>query len=84
MAPGAYTVTMSYRFSVFPSFAFGAGPMKTHVVGANAIGGITSNLTAQVGMNYAHGTSSIPTHTFDTVGVTVVALVFDRTQYWRA
>ena len=73
VVPGAYAATMSYRFSLVPSFAFGAGPLKTHVVGINATGGITSKLTGQVGMNYSHGTRSAPTSTFDTVGVTVGA-----------
>ena len=71
--PGAYTVLTSYRFSLVPGFAFGAGPLKVHVVGINATGGITSKLSGQVGMNYSHGTRSAPTSTFDTVGVTVGA-----------
>ena len=50
--PGAFTTSMSYNFSIFPSFALGAGPMKTHVIGVNASGGITSKLTAQAGLNY--------------------------------
>ncbi len=71
--PGAYTATMNYRFSLVPSFAFGAGPLKTHVVGMNATGGITSNLSGRVGMNYSHGTRSAPSSTFDTLGLTVGA-----------
>jgi len=71
--PGAYTARMSYRFSLVPSYAFGAGPLKVHVVGLNAVGGITSKLSGQVGMNYSHGTRSAPTSTFDTFGVTVGA-----------
>ena len=71
--PGAYTTVMSYRFSLVPSYAFGAGPLKVHVVGLNAVGGITSKLSGQVGMNYSHGTRSAPTSTFDTVGFTVGA-----------
>ncbi|MDN5941394.1 MAG: hypothetical protein L0H94_05890 [Nitrospira sp.] len=70
MAPGAYTVRMRYRFSMVPSYAFGAGPLKVHVVGLNAVGGITSKLSGQMGMNYSHGTRSAPTSTFDTFGVT--------------
>lgn len=70
MAPGAYTVRMRYRFSLVPSYAFGAGPLKVHVVGLNAVGGITSKLSGQMGMNYSHGTRSAPTSTFDTFGVT--------------
>jgi len=73
MAPGAYTASMRYSYSIFPAFAFGAGPMKTHVVGVNASGGITSKLAGQVGMNYSHGTRSLPATTFDTLGVTVGA-----------
>ena len=71
--PGAYTVLTTYRLSLLPSYAFGAGPMKVHVVGINATGGITSKLSGLVGMNYSHGTRSAPTSTFDTVGVTVGA-----------
>jgi len=73
MTPGAYTTRMSYRFSLVPGYAFGAGPLKVHVVGLNAVGGITSKLSAQVGMNYSHGTRSAPTSTFDTFGATVGA-----------
>jgi hypothetical protein len=73
LAPGAYIASMSYNFSVLPTFAFGSGPMKVHVVGVNATGGITSNLSAQVGVNYSHGTISQPSSTFDTVGVTAGA-----------
>ncbi len=73
VAPGAYTVTTSYRFSLVPSFAFGAGPLKVHVVGINATGGITSKLSGQVGANYSHGTQSSPSTTFDTLGLTVGA-----------
>ena len=71
--PGAYTALMSYRFTLVPGYAFGAGPLKVHVVGLNAVGGITSKLSGQVGMNYSHGTRSAPTSTFDTVGLTVGA-----------
>lgn len=70
LAPGRYSATLSYNLSVFPSYAIGAGPLKSHVVGANASGGITSNLTGTVGMNYAHGSASNPTISFDTVGLT--------------
>jgi hypothetical protein len=73
VAPGAYTVTMSYRFSLLPAFAFGAGPLKTHVVGMNATAGITSKLTGLVGANYSHGTQSTPATTFDTIGLTAGA-----------
>jgi hypothetical protein len=71
--PGGYIAAMSYNYSIFPSFAFGSGPMKAHVVGVNASGGITPKLTGQVGMNYSHGTRSLPSSTFDTLGVTAGA-----------
>jgi hypothetical protein len=67
---GQFTASMSYNFSIFPSYAFGSGPIKTHVIGANFFGGITSKLTAQVGANYSHGTSDFPKSNFDSVGVT--------------
>lgn len=73
MAPGAFTASMRYTYSIFPSFAFGSGPMQTHLVGVNATGGITSNLTGQVGINYSHGTRSLPAATFDTLGLTAGA-----------
>lgn len=70
VAPGQFTTSLSYGFSVFPSYAFGAGPMKTHIVGANLSGGITSKLTGQLGANFSHGTTDFPQSTFDTVGIT--------------
>lgn len=73
LAPGAFTTSLSYNFSIFPSYALGAGPMKTHVIGLNASGGITPKLTAQAGMNYAHGTTSTPASSFDTLGATAGA-----------
>jgi hypothetical protein len=73
MAPGKYTASMGYTYSIFPSYAFGSGPMNTHVVGANATGGITSKLVGLVGMNYAHSTRSSPSSTADTLGATVGA-----------
>jgi len=73
MAPGAFTTSMSYNFSIFPSYALGAGPMKTHVIGVNATGGITSKLTAQAGLNYSHGSISTPVSSFDTLGATAGA-----------
>ena len=74
-APGGYTTTMAYTYSIFPSYAFGSGPIKSHVVGLSATGGITPKLTGQVGMNYAHSTSSGTgfSSTFDTVGLTAGA-----------
>ncbi len=71
VAPGAYTATMSYRYSMFPGYAFSSGPQQTHVLGLNASGGITSKLTGQVGMNYAHRTTvGASSSTGDTVGLT--------------
>ena len=73
-APGGYTTSMSYTYSIFPSYAFGSGPMKTHVIGLNATGGITPKLTGLAGMNYAHSSSSgTSSSTFDTVGLTAGA-----------
>jgi hypothetical protein len=71
--PGQFTAALSYNFSVFPSYAIGAGPTKTHVVGANVTGGITSKLTGQLGMNYAHGSTNAPLNRYDTVGLTAGA-----------
>lgn len=71
IAPGAFTTSVSYNFSVFPSYALGAGPMKTHVVGVNANMGLTSNLTGQAGMNFSHGSTGASS--FDTLGATAGA-----------
>jgi hypothetical protein len=73
IAPGAFTTSMSYNFSIFPSFSLGAGPMKTHVIGVNATGGVTSKLTAQAGLNYSHGSMNTPASSFDTFGATAGA-----------
>lgn len=73
IAPGAFTTSMSYNFSIFPSFALGVGPMKTHVIGVNASMGITSKLTAQAGLNYSHGSMNTPASSFDTFGATAGA-----------
>lgn len=73
IAPGAFTTSLSYNFSIFPSYALNAGPMKTHVVGVNASAGITSKLTAQAGMNVSHGSTSTPASSFDTLGATAGA-----------
>jgi hypothetical protein len=70
LGPGQYTASLSYNFSIFPSYGFGAGPIKTHVVGLNAAGGITSKLSGQAGLNFSHGTSSAPLTSFDTIGLT--------------
>lgn len=71
LAPGRYIASLSYNLSVFPSYAVGAGPITAHVIGANATGGITSNLTGQVGFNFSHGSGTNPLQTFDTVATTV-------------
>jgi len=73
IAPGAFTTSLSYNFSIFPSYALNAGPMKTHVIGVNASAGITSKLTAQAGMNFSHGSTSAPASSFDTLGATAGA-----------
>lgn len=73
IAPGAFTTSLSYNFSIFPSYALNAGPMKTHVVGLNTSVGVTSKLTAQAGMNFSHGSTSAPASNFDTLGVTAGA-----------
>jgi hypothetical protein len=73
IAPGAFTTSLSYNFSIFPSYALGAGPMKTHVVGVNASAGVTPKLTAQAGMNFSHGSTSMPASSFDTLGATAGA-----------
>ena len=70
MAPGRYTATLLYTFSVYPAYAGGAGAMRAHVLGINAIGGITSKLTGQVGLNYANSSESGPGQSYDTVGLT--------------
>ena len=74
MVPGAYIASMAYRYSFIPGYAFSAGPQQAHVLGLSATGGITSNLTGNVGMNYAHRSAlSGPSSTADTVGVSVGA-----------
>ena len=73
IAPGAFTTSLSYNFSIYPSYALNSGPMKTHVVGINASGGVTSKLTAQAGMNFSHGSTSAPASNFDTLGATAGA-----------
>lgn len=73
LTTGAFTASMRYTYSLFPSYAFGVGPMQTHLVGAFANGGITPKLSGQLGMNYAHSTRSLPSSTFDSVGATIGA-----------
>ena len=70
MTPGAYTADLRSTYTIYPGTAFGAGPTKTYILGANATGGIARNLTAQARMNYSHGSSSNPHRTFDSVNVT--------------
>ena len=73
MSPGQYTASLLYTFSVFPAYAGGAGAMRAHVLGINATGGITSKLTGQVGLNYAHssgGDSAGGVVSYDTLGLT--------------
>jgi len=73
MPPGQFGTRLSYNYNVFPSFVIGAGPMKTHIVGANVTGGITSKLTGQLGLNFSHGTTSSPQSTFESVNASVGA-----------
>ena len=67
-------VSMLSTYSITPSYAFGAGPMKTLGVGINANGGITRNLSGQMGVNYAHGNRDLPSSSFDTVALSAGAL----------
>ena len=73
IAPGAITAALSYNFSIYPSYGFGAGPMKTHVIGINANTGINSKLGVQGGLNYSHGSMSSAASSFDTLGATAGA-----------
>ena len=70
MSPGQYNASLSYTFSVYPSYAGGAGAIRVHVVGINALGGITSKLTGQVGVNIASSEGSPSTGSYDTYGLT--------------
>ena len=70
MVPGQYTASLGYTFSVFPSYAGSAGAIRTHIVGINVIGGITSKLSGLAGMNYAHSGGTGSLGTFDSVGLT--------------
>jgi len=70
MSPGQYNATLAYTFSVYPSYGGGAGAIRVHVVGINALGGITSKLTGQVGVNYAHSAGSGSSGSYDTYGLT--------------
>lgn len=73
MPPGQFGTRLSYNYNVYPSFVIGSGPMKTHIVGANLTGGITSKLSGQLGFNYSHGSTSNPQTTFDSVSASVGA-----------
>jgi hypothetical protein len=70
LAPGRYTASLGYTFSVYPSYAGSAGAIRTHVVGLNVTGGITQKLSGQTGMNYAHSGGTGSLGSFDTVGLT--------------
>jgi hypothetical protein len=70
MSPGQYAATLLYTFSVFPAYVGGAGAIRAHVLGINAIGGITSKLTGQVGLNYANSSGGGSVGSYDTVGLT--------------
>jgi hypothetical protein len=73
MAPGAYSASMRYTYSIYPNYAFGSGPMNTHLVGADATWGFTPKLAGRVGMNYAHSTRDSPSSTADSLGVSAGA-----------
>jgi len=70
MSPGQYNASLAYTFSVYPSYAGGAGAIRVHVLGINALGGITSKLTGQVGVNYARSEGNLSAGTYDTYGLT--------------
>ena len=70
MSPGQYNASLAYTFSVYPSYAGGAGAIRVHVLGINALGGITSKLTGQVGVNTAHSEGSASAGSYDTYGLT--------------
>ncbi|MDF0643612.1 MAG: hypothetical protein P0111_06245 [Nitrospira sp.] len=73
MPPGQFRTTLNYNYNVYPSYVIGSGPTKTQVVSANVTGGITSKLSGQLGLNYAHGSSSNPQTTYDSVNANVGA-----------
>lgn len=70
MSPGRYTASLLYTFSVYPSYAGGSGAIRAHVLGINATGGITSKLSGQLGVNYAHSSGSGSVGSYDTYGLT--------------
>lgn len=72
---GRYNLSLSYNFGVFPSFVAEAGPIVTHVVGAQGTFGLADRLTGQLGLNFARSIGSIrgpqsSTFAFDTYGTT--------------
>lgn len=70
--PGQYAISLSYNYAVFPSFVAQAGPMHSHVAGAQAQVGVMDRMTLQVGLNFARsvGTQQATTFAFDTYGTT--------------
>lgn len=67
---GRYSLSLSYNFGIFPSYVAEAGPIVTHVFGANGNFGVTDRVTAQVGINFARSIGSMQSTTFafDTYG----------------
>lgn len=72
LPPGQYAISMSYNYSVFPSFVAQSGPMHSHVLGAQAQIGVLDRMTLQLGLNLARsfGTQQGTTFAFDTYGTT--------------
>jgi hypothetical protein len=72
LPPGQYAISMSYNYSIFPSFVAEAGPMHSHVVGAQAQVGVLDRMTLQLGLNFARsvGTQQATAFAFDTYGTT--------------
>jgi hypothetical protein len=72
LRPGQYTVSISYNYSIFPSFVAESGPISSHVVGAQAQVGVLDRMTLQLGLNFARsvGTQQRTAFAFDTYGTT--------------
>lgn len=70
LARGRYSFSLSYNFGIFPSYVAEAGPIVTHVFGANGSFGITDRVTGMVGVNFARsiGTQQQTTFAFDSYG----------------
>ena len=70
--PGQYAISMSYNYSVFPSFVAESGPMHSHVVGAQAQVGVLDRMSLQLGLNFARSvaTQQQAAFAFDTYGTT--------------